>query len=210
MIKIDRLCRRMLDVFFALMLLFPALLIFVLILPIQLWVFRGGIFFMQHRVGRFGKPLRYFKLKTMSDMLAQVPDHGRAQLQSERIGSWGKFLRLTHIDELPELLLILRGNMSFVGPRPLMTDHEKLVGSVLRRRCAPGWTGLSQIYLHRKKLLPSRVQRRLDAHMAETLDCGLYLRILSASVLMFFGKQKAIKPLGPTVLQYRRSLQEDA
>jgi lipopolysaccharide/colanic/teichoic acid biosynthesis glycosyltransferase len=191
------------DFLFALALLPFATAVFTLLLIPQLAVF-GGVFYVSQRVGRGGKKFTYIKLRTMHDAPPAHGGHGRAHLETERIPPWGRFLRKSHFDEIPEIVFILIGAESFAGPRPLLAEHITLVDSPERRALKPGWTGLSQIFLKRRKILPSRIQRRLDRRLAETLNPRLYLKLLFATAVPGLPRKK-LSP-GPTVRTYRESL----
>ena len=102
------------------------------------------VLFRQVRPGLNGKPFEMIKFRTMLDA---YDEQGNPLPDSERITSFGKFLRASSLDELPELWNILKGNMSLVGPRPLLmeylefyTEEEKL-----RHTVRPGLTGLAQV-----------------------------------------------------------------
>jgi lipopolysaccharide/colanic/teichoic acid biosynthesis glycosyltransferase len=192
------------DFVLALALLPPALLIFALLIFPQLFVF-GKIFYASQRIGAGGKPFTHIKLRSMSGRAASVPGGGRAHLETERIPPWGLFLRKTHLDEIPEIPCILLGIESFVGPRPLLAEHTALADSPERRGLKPGWTGYAQIFLKRRKILPSRIQRRLDMRLGRELCPALYLRLLYAT-LAPAPRRGALRP-GPTVQAYRESIE---
>jgi lipopolysaccharide/colanic/teichoic acid biosynthesis glycosyltransferase len=210
---------RVMDVVFALALLCLALPVFILLLLPQLFVF-GKIFYVSTRIGQGGKSFTSVKLKSMYDRKDgsrtftnrkfdggepfRMPGGGRAHLETERIPLWGKFLRKTHFDEIPEIVLILMGAESFVGPRPLLAEHAALVDSPERRSLKPGWTGFSQIFLKRRKILPSRIQRRLDIRLGRELCPRLYLKLLFATAAAP-PRRGGLNP-GPTVRAYRASI----
>jgi lipopolysaccharide/colanic/teichoic acid biosynthesis glycosyltransferase len=202
---------RAMDIALALALLPLALLVFPLLLPAQLLVF-GGVFYISRRLGRGGRAFSYIKLRTMygrePGAPSRVPGGGRAHLEGERIPPWGRFLRKTHLDEIPEIIFILGGAGSFVGPRPLLAEHAALVDSPERRALKPGWTGFSQVFLKRRGILPSRIQRRLDIRLGRELRPGLYLKLLAATAVV--PPRRGILSPGPTVRAYRASLQEGA
>jgi len=102
------------------------------------------IFFRQVRPGLQGEPFAMFKFRTMRD--TQNAD-GRLLPDSERLTAFGRFLRSTSLDELPELINIIRGEMSFVGPRPLLMEYLSLYSSEQMRRheVMPGITGWAQV-----------------------------------------------------------------
>jgi len=102
------------------------------------------VLFRQQRPGRRGKPFTLYKFRTMSD---QKNLHGETLSDEERLTRWGRFLRSTSLDELPELWNVLRGDMSLVGPRPLLTKYLELYTPEQCRRhgVRPGLTGWAQV-----------------------------------------------------------------
>lgn len=119
----------------------PILLALALLIRIKLG---QPIFFSQVRPGRKGKPFRMIKFRTM---LEAVDQHGNALPDSERLTGFGRLLRSTSLDELPELVNILRGDMSLVGPRPLLMRYLPLYTPEQARRheVRPGLTGWAQV-----------------------------------------------------------------
>jgi lipopolysaccharide/colanic/teichoic acid biosynthesis glycosyltransferase len=109
------------------------------------WAYSGRpIFFKQDRPGWQGKPFRLIKFRTMTDKRDAA---GRLLPDSERITPLGKLLRSTSLDELPEFWNVLKGDMSIVGPRPLLMEYLPLYNAEQRRRheVKPGITGWAQI-----------------------------------------------------------------
>ena len=184
---------------------FPAALCLVVLIVVpHLVVFGPPFLFRQARIGPKGV-VRHIKIRTMHP----APDStGRSHLESGRIPRLGRFLRATHLDELPELIMILSGQESFVGPRPLSPDHDTLVWSRERAAARRGWTGYAQLYLRRKGVLPSRIQRRLDRRLASELSPAVYCRVLIATVWTLTTRPRRSDP-GPTVHAYRASLTGD-
>ncbi|HAS91461.1 MAG TPA: sugar transferase [Clostridiales bacterium] len=127
--------------FFALVILSPLLLIVFSLIRIKLG---SPVLFKQERPGLNGKIFEIFKFRTMTD---KRDENGKLLPDSERLTSFGKFLRSTSIDELPELINILKGDMSIVGPRPLLVKYLPLYNEEQRHRhdVRPGLTGLAQI-----------------------------------------------------------------
>ena len=116
----------------------------------------GPVFFRQERIGRNGRRFRLVKLRTMvadaeaqrAGLLAQSKDPGWLHLEHDpRITRVGRLLRLTSLDELPQLWNVLRGDMSLVGPRPLVAEDDLMVDDWARGRLdlTPGMTGLWQV-----------------------------------------------------------------
>ena len=193
---------RFFDICLVLVLMPFALTLFILLLLPQIVCF-GAIFYMSVRVGRGGEQFKHIKLRSMRN--ASAATHGRAHLETWRVPAWGRFIRKTHLDELPELFFILVGRESFIGPRPLLPEHIALADSPERREMKPGWTGFSQIFLKTRGILPSRIQRRLDQKLSRELCPSLYIKLLCAT---FFAARRRPSAPGPTVAAYRKSIQK--
>lgn len=132
----------------------PTLLVWVIIwfvIPILIWVEdRGKVFFRQERVGVNGSIFSVWKFRTMvqdAENLGQV----WTQEGDDRVTRVGRLLRRTGLDELPQLLNVIRGEMSLVGPRPLAVQEQEVLESQItgfreRLQVLPGLTGLAQLY----------------------------------------------------------------
>ncbi|MCH8553561.1 MAG: sugar transferase [Schleiferiaceae bacterium] len=127
--------KRIADVLLAISLLLPVGVFLGLYYPIGKWYFKD-VFFYQERVGLDEKTFVIVKLKTM-----------RSADDADSRGRLGKLLRQFSLDELPQLINILRGDMSFVGPRPLLVEYLPLYSErqKLRHKVLPGVTGLAQV-----------------------------------------------------------------
>jgi putative colanic acid biosysnthesis UDP-glucose lipid carrier transferase len=141
--------KRVIDIFFSI--LFIILVLSWLLPIIAIWIkldSKGPVFFLQKRMGKNGKIFRCIKMRTM--MINDEADERQAEENDERITRAGKFLRKTNVDELPQLFNVLKGNMSFIGPRPHMLSDCIRFSFVLssyhfRTLVKPGITGLAQI-----------------------------------------------------------------
>jgi len=148
----------------------------------------GPVLFCQRRGGRHGKPFWCLKFRTMT-VTEDGPVIRHASPDDKRVTRVGRFLRRTSIDELPQLINVLRGDMSLVGPRPHALAHDEMYGAAIpsyRGRAAvrPGLTGLAQISGHRGNC-PTRdtMARRVEMDLEYIARrCFLYdLKILLAT-----------------------------
>ena len=137
--------KRLIDfviVFCILMIIWPILLL------ISIWLHfanKGtGTFFMQERPGKHGKIFKVIKYKTMTD---ERDENGNLLPDEKRLTKIGKFIRSTSIDELPQLINVLKGDMALIGPRPLLPQYLPLYSKEQARRHAvrPGITGWAQV-----------------------------------------------------------------
>lgn len=125
-----------------------ALLLFSLPLMLLIWQVRrklgSPVFFRQTRPGLHGRPFEMVKFRTMTD--ARGPD-GALLPDAERLTTFGRFLRSSSLDELPELWNVIKGDMSLVGPRPLLVEYLPLYSPEQARRheVRPGITGWAQV-----------------------------------------------------------------
>lgn len=135
--------KRLCDLALALILLSLLLPLF-LILGIVVSLYSNQTFFTQTRIGKDNVPFTIFKFKTMSD---EVDSNGNLLPDHQRITVIGNVIRLLSLDEIPQIYNILIGDMSFVGPRPLLVDYLELYTSeeIRRHNVLPGITGLAQV-----------------------------------------------------------------
>lgn len=154
----------------------------------------GPIFFHQRRIGQDGQPINIIKFRTMRTDAEQVlPDLPQFQTRSEpyvklredpRVFAFGKFLRTTSLDELPQLMNILKGEMSLVGPRPLISSEiEHCEGEQLKRlEVKPGLTGWAQI--NGRGNLTFEELLMMDLEYVKKQSLWLDLRILLSTMWM--------------------------
>jgi len=168
---------------FLLVALSPLFLLFVLLIRLTS---RGPAFFRQIRVGKNGRPFRIFKFRTMYvDAPAyQVSPRSR---WDQRITPVGRFLRRTSLDELPQLINVMRGEMSLVGPRPEMPFIVEKYNDLQRERLRvlPGITGLWQISADRSRPIHDNMAYDLYyiQHRSPLLDAAILLRTLLFAIL---------------------------
>lgn len=179
--------KRILDVVFAFVFLFllsPVLLLTALLVRIKLG---APVIFRQARGGLYGREFMILKFRTMTD---KRDGEGRLLPDSERLTRFGKFLRRTSIDELPQLINILRGEMSFVGPRPQLAEFlpHYTEDEMLRHTVRPGLTGLAQV--KGRNAIPWKRRFKLDAEYAKSVSFLLDAKIVLLTLFTLFGKNR--------------------
>lgn len=190
--------KRIFDLFFALIaliILSPVLIVTAILVR----VFIGApILFTQQRPGYKGHPFNIYKFRSMTNRIAR---DGSLLPDAERLTRFGRILRSLSLDELPELFNILRGEMSFVGPRPLLMEYLPLYSPEQMRRhdAMPGLTGWAQVNGRNALDWPSRF--RLDVWYVDHWSFWLDLRI----ILMTVGKviaREGINQAGQSTVEY--------
>ena len=144
------------------------------------------ILFRQQRPGYRGKPFTLYKFRTMSETAGA---DGRLLPDGERLGVLGRWLRRTSLDELPELLNVLRGEMSMVGPRPLLMSYlgQYSAQQARRHEVRPGITGWAQI--NGRNVVSWADQFKMDVWYVDHRSLRLDLKIMLRTVwLVFSGK----------------------
>jgi len=137
------------------------------------------VFFRQRRPGLNGEPFELLKLRTMTD--ARGPD-GQLLPDADRVTNFGRFLRASSLDELPSLWNVVRGDMSLVGPRPLLMEYLPRYDAVQARRheVKPGLTGLAQV--SGRNAISWDEKFALDVRYVDHQSFGLDLKILFATI----------------------------
>jgi lipopolysaccharide/colanic/teichoic acid biosynthesis glycosyltransferase len=186
--------KRCFDIFLSLTGIFLSFPLWLLIAFLIYFEDRGSIFFIQHRVGRGGRLFRAFKFRSMKPGAEKLHPNLQAREDDPRVTHIGRILRATAMDELPQLLNILKGEMSFVGPRALLPDEIEVHGSkdqaitdrLFERRCAvtPGLTGVAQIFAPRD--VPRRKKFRYDIFYIEKQSFLFDLKLILLSFWITF------------------------
>ncbi|NVK93103.1 sugar transferase [Bacteroides sp. L10-4] len=173
----------------------------VLLLPlvlIALWLHfankGAGVFFFQERPGKNGKIFKVIKFKSMTD---ECDADGNLLPNEMRITKVGRFVRKTSIDELPQLINVLKGDMSLIGPRPLLleylpyyTEHERL-----RHTVRPGITGWAQVNGRNAVKWDDRLE--MDAYYVEHFSLGMDLKIIFKTIKnVLISKDIEVVPTG--------------
>jgi sugar transferase EpsL len=139
----------------------------------------GPVLFKQARPGLHGRPFTLFKFRSMCDA---VDDNGDPLPDSVRLTAFGKALRATSLDELPSLWNVLKGEMSLVGPRPLLMEYLPLYDGVQRRRhdVRPGITGWAQV--NGRNDIAWQKKFELDVWYVDHRSFWLDIRILAMTI----------------------------
>jgi sugar transferase EpsL len=188
--------KRLLDVATAslgLVLLGPVLVLLALLIRLKLG---SPVLFCQQRPGLNGKPFTMIKFRTMTD--ARNAD-GTLRSDQERLTAFGSWLRASSLDELPELLNVLRGTMSIVGPRPLLMAYLPLYNERQRRRheVRPGITGWAQI--NGRNAITWDEKFELDVWYVENQSLGLDAKIILLTFARVFARS-GIKAAGEATM----------
>ena len=168
--------KRILDFIFALLiiLIFSWLIVFLLLAFIVTMEF--PIFFKSCRTGKDGKPFIMWKFRTLrTDSTLHLV---------ERKFWFGNFLRMSNLDELPQLWNVLRGEMSLIGPRALPVEYDQLFSAEQRRRCEvkPGITGWAQV--NGRHSISWKKKLELDKYYVNHISLGLDLRIFFKTIVL--------------------------
>lgn len=181
-----RLTKRIFDIIFSLILLIPVMLIiFISFIFIKIED-RGPIFYKAERTGLFGKPFKMYKLRSMKVNAPDIRLEDGSTYNGDddpRVTKFGKFIRKTSIDELPQIINVLLGDMSFIGPRPdtpmyldKYTEEEKIILTV-----RPGITGYNQA-INRNSVL-TKEKLKNDIYYVEHLSLLFDIKIIFLTIL---------------------------
>jgi lipopolysaccharide/colanic/teichoic acid biosynthesis glycosyltransferase len=167
--------KRALDFILTVTCLIAGFPLFIFLFTILTFTNRRALFFQQTRAGFRGRLFKLLKFKTMND---RKDDIGRLLPDGERLTRLGRILRSLSLDELPQLINVLKGDMSLVGPRPLLPDYLPLynVHQARRHEVKPGITGLAQI--NGRNSLSWEEKFELDVWYVDNVSFWLDLKIL--------------------------------
>lgn len=182
----ERYIKRLLDVLlsaFALMVLWPVLLITAILVRTKLG---SPVIFRQARPGKNGEIFQLYKFRSMTDAR---DENGQLLPDEVRLTNFGKLLRSTSLDELPELWNILKGDMSIVGPRPLLVKYLPLYNEEQRRRhdVRPGLTGWAQV--HGRNAISWEEKFRLDVWYVGHVNFAVDVKVIFLTVKNVFCRE---------------------
>ena len=174
--------KRIIDFLFSLfliILLFPSMIIIAILIKLDS---KGPIIFKQPRIGKNGVIFKVWKFRTMVDNAEKIGTGLTTAENDPRITRIGKILRKTSIDELPQLINVLKGDMSFIGPRPAPVSHLERYNQVEKNRLKvlPGITGWAQVNGRNKLTWPERIEK--DIWYVNNVSIWIDLKILAKTV----------------------------
>lgn len=190
--------KRLLDLIFAIIALVFFLPLILLITITLLVANKGEPFFVQRRVGVNEKIFKIYKFKTMNNLKTQA---GELLPDAQRLTGIGILLRQTSLDELPQLYNVLIGTMSFVGPRPLLTEYLPLYNKFQKQRhnVKPGITGWAQI--NGRNMLSWQDKFNYDVWYVKNLSFLIDFKILAQTILKVI-QRKDINNDGNSTMEY--------
>ncbi len=173
----------LIDILLSSLILLLASPVFLLIVIVLYFINDGQVWFQQERPGKDGRIFSVIKFKTMSD---EHDSQGNLLPDEKRLSRIGKLIRKTSLDELPQLLNVVRGHMSLVGPRPLLTEYLPLYNHVQRRRheVKPGITGWAQVNGRNTVSWPQKFT--YDVWYVDHISFWLDIKILFLTVMKVF------------------------
>ncbi|GMG69716.1 sugar transferase [Tetragenococcus halophilus] len=196
----ERFIKRGLDIFLSflsLTLFSPVFLIIVMLVRVNLG---KTIFFKQERPGLNGEIFSMYKFRTMTN---EVQENGEPLPDEKRLTRFGKFLRSTSLDELPELWNILKGDMSIIGPRPLLVEYLPLYNEQQKQRhnVRPGLTGLAQV--SGRNLISWQEKFELDVKYVRNISFKQDLLIFFLTIKKVFVKEGISSQTSSTVEKFK-------
>lgn len=190
--------KRLLDIFCSLSAILVFSWLYIILIILGAVAMKGNPFFTQQRPGKNEKIFRLIKFRTMDN---KKDKEGNLLPDNERLNGYGRFLRRTSLDELPEAFNILKGDMSVVGPRPLLVKYLPLYNDEQRHRhdVRPGLSGLAQI--NGRNGLSWEEKFKLDVYYTEKVSFKLDLKIVALTVWKAFVKGEGINQEGEATMR---------
>lgn len=182
--------KRVLDLLLAILLLPFFLILFIIIAPIIVIEDRGPVFYNAPRLGKDAKIYKMYKFRSMKVNAPDLRNEDGTTFNSEddpRVTKIGKVLRKTSLDEIPQILNVIKGDMSFIGPRPDLPGADKEIyrpGDVVKLKVKPGITGYSQAYYRNSSTIEERFDG--DVFYAKNISFILDVRILFKTIKTVF------------------------
>lgn len=192
--------KRILDFLLSLTALAVLSPVFLILILLGTWFMKGNPFFTQLRPGKNEKIFRLIKFRTMS---CEKDASGNLLPDEQRLNRYGRLLRSTSLDELPELVNILLGQMSIVGPRPLLVKYLPLYNVEQRRRheVRPGLTGWAQV--NGRNAISWEEKFRLDVEYVENISFFMDLKVIFTTVGKIFRREGISSETAATMEEFK-------
>lgn len=181
--------KRMLDLVLAVSLLPLLLLLFIILVPVIFLEDKGAPLYISDRLGKDGNIFRMYKFRTMKKNAPDVRNKDGSTYNSDndpRLTKVGRILRKTSIDELPQIINILKNEMSFIGPRPDLPEHMRLYNrnELNKLKVLPGITGYNQAYYRNSVSWKIRLQNDLYyvRHLSFLLDLKIFFKTIESII----------------------------
>ncbi len=185
--------KRMIDIVLSLATLVVLSPLFIILALAVKLTSRGPIIFSQERVGRYGKTIKIYKFRTMMDKAPKSKATKDFNDANEYITKFGKFLRVTSLDEIPQLFNVIKGDMSIIGPRPLIAD-EVFIHKLREKNdiymIRPGITGLAQV--NGRDFLEAEDKVEFDTAYLHNMSFKLDLIIFIKSIIVVFKQEDSL------------------
>ena len=183
--------KRCLDIILSIVLIPFFLLLLLIIGPIIYREDKGHIFYNAERIGKNGKKFKMYKFRTMKESSEDIRNEDGSTYNGEddpRVTKIGKTLRKTSIDEIPQIFNVLKGNMSFIGPRPDLPEHMKMYTEKEKRKLEirPGITGYNQAYYRNSVEWKERIKN--DIYYIDNLTFLFDLKIFFKTIMTVLKK----------------------
>ena len=174
--------------------------LFLFVLIVLLIANRGKPFFFQSRPGKYEKIFKVIKFKTMND---KKDENGNLLPDAKRLTTAGKFVRKTSLDEIPQLLNVIKGDMSLIGPRPLLVEYLPLYSATQKKRheVKPGITGWAQV--NGRNAISWQQKFKYDVWYVEHLSFVLDCRIFFLTLIKVFKTQNINAGEGVTMTAFK-------
>lgn len=200
--------KRLVDIVIALIALFMLFPLFILVAYKVRKNLGSPVFFYQERPGKDGKLFKMIKFRSMKDAFDQ---QGTSLPDEQRITPFGQKLRATSLDEMPQLINVLKGDMSIVGPRPMLKEFVKLYSPEQARRLEvrPGMTGLAQV--SGRNELDYEDRFKCDVWYVDNHNVLIDFKIMFKTVLVMVKREGISAPghVGPSLFKGNESQEQD-
>ncbi|MBA1334155.1 MAG: sugar transferase [Firmicutes bacterium] len=191
--RFQKFVKRLIDIIVSLIVLIVFLPIWILVAVLIKVTSPGPVFFLQDRPGQYKKIFKVYKFRTMRPGSEKMVKGQEVMKDDERITPIGRFLRRSKIDEVPQVLNVLKGEMSLVGPRPeriaSLEDYDDEISKRLNMK--PGMTGLAQV--NGNIYLDLQDRYRFDVYYVENYSLWLDLKIMLRTIgVVLFGEERYV------------------